>query len=252
MIFRGGSSSREEIWDAPVEAEHSLPIPLPPFLCSTRPLRANGEDGKGMIFKGGCSSLRIGRNSRSPGLMGDSFTLNIGQYHAPCSIKLNRAAELLRSTPGRTPPPLTVVRRTNGCGAAGGFSAILSRSVSSIKRDKSQPFSRASFVAWASRRSSIWIVICMVESLWRMPLSVKRTNRRQRCQRSMIDQTNPFRSDSASPYHHKKKSRIFARNSQVVWIWLRLCRSGSPWSIDDFLFESQRAEVRRDAGIRYS
>ena len=36
--------------------------------------------------------------------------MDIGQNHAPCSIKASNAAELFKSTPGRTPWPPTVVR----------------------------------------------------------------------------------------------------------------------------------------------
>ena len=56
--------------------------------------------------------------------------VDVGQDHAPCSIRESKAAELFRSTPGQTPSPPTVVRRRNGCGATDGFGAILSRSIS--------------------------------------------------------------------------------------------------------------------------
>src|ERR1022692_2055216 len=49
------------------------------------------------------------------------------------SITASKAAELLRSTPGRTPAPPTVVRRRKCRGATGGFGAILSRNVSSMR-----------------------------------------------------------------------------------------------------------------------
>ena len=86
--------------------------------------------------------------------MGIHEDIDIGQNHAPCSNKASKAAELFKSTPGRTPSPPTVVRCRNGCRATGGFGAILSRSVSSIRCDKSQPFSWASLVAWSSKASS--------------------------------------------------------------------------------------------------
>jgi len=89
--------------------------------------------------------------------------VDVGQDHAPCSITESKEAELFRSIPGRTPSPPTVARRSNGCGATGSVGAILSRSVSSMRCDRSQPFSRASLVAWASRASSSWIVVCILK-----------------------------------------------------------------------------------------
>src|ERR1035437_8567623 len=73
--------------------------------------------------------------------MGVDEDIYVRQNHAPCSFRVSNAAELSKSTPGRSPCPPTVVSRGNGCLATVGLGVILSRNVSSMNCDKSQPLS---------------------------------------------------------------------------------------------------------------